>query len=56
MYVVLHMNEATVMSFCASTGNGLTIVVLLVTKNKLIPGVLECAWVYSVSDVIHFQM
>lgn len=58
LYVVLHTNETTVVSFGASTENGLTItsIVLLVTKNKLSPGVLVCWWVCSISDVIHFQM
>jgi len=42
LYVVLHINETAVLSFGASTENGLTItsIVLLVTKNKLSPGVL----------------
>jgi hypothetical protein len=56
LYVMLHINEATVMSFGASTENGLTIIVLLVTKNKQSPSVLVCSWAFSVSDVIHFQI
>jgi hypothetical protein len=56
LYVVLHVNEATVLSFGASTEIGLPIIVLLVTKNKLSPGVLVCSLVFSVSDVIYFQM
>jgi hypothetical protein len=56
LHVVLHINEAIVVSFCASTEDGLTIIILLVTKNKLSPGVLVWAWVCSVSDVIHSEM
>jgi hypothetical protein len=58
LYVVLHIHETTVVSFGASTDNGLTImnIFLLVTKNKLSPGVLVCAWVCSASDAIHVQM
>jgi len=56
LYVVLHKRKATVTSFGASTENGLKIIVLLITKNNLSPSVLVCAWVCSVSDVIHFQM
>jgi hypothetical protein len=46
LYVVLHVNEATVLSFGTSTENGFTIIVLLVTKNKLSPCVLVCSWCF----------